>query len=601
MRGDRKSRLFAWTLILSLGVAGISAGCQSETSEPEAKEDSANEIDATSFPVPSSESSTASSLQSFLNKQQGESDAGISEGSTTDLPNALTDSGEKVAPSILSAQTDTTGAAESQRTSEASSDASPTPTAKAADVDANRLLGRIAQLTEVQRTAETKEQIRDTLVEQADLAKQIYESSSSFSFKVAAVKTRVHALTILDKMQEPEAFESLLEFGDSLMERPESELRKMGFFASVSARLRQYLMDPQSQDFEEIVARVDQFTGQNFDDFDLGTELAAAGSQLFIAGKREEAIQLMSVLRDNFRKSSRIEMVGVADTLAAQVAMASVKLDKVIAGQIANEDKNLPQLADAMDQMLASGVTVAFYNEMTGWMQMFEREARYRSVDLVAEKMQQAFREAAQTQPDKFLDVLDSLELVRKRMALIGKPLSFQGVQLASGKPFDPSVNQGKVVLVTFWTSKADQNERLQLQFETRSYEDWRPMGVSMVGFNMDDDPDAAAKFFGTTPPRWHNTRSDDPSELGYDSEFANRCVADQTPYRVLLDRDGKVAHVAVPVDRLAARVSELLQGKPAEPGQETSSEEVPDDAAADPAESDGAGDRVDGVPNPLL
>lgn len=438
-----------------------------------------------------------------------------------------------------------------------------TPKQDVANVDANRLLSRIAELTEVQRTAPTKEKIRDTLVEQADLADQVYRSSASFQFKVSAVKTRIHALTILDKLQEPDAYQQLEEFSRSLMQRSEAQLQKMGFFGLASAQLRRYMMKPNEVDFAEIVSLADKYTAENYDDFDLGRELAAASSQLFVSGKREEAMQLMAVLRDNFWKSEQIEMQGLADALAAQIAMASVNLDKVVAKQVADEEANMPQLAEAMDQMIATGVTVALYNEMAGWMQLFEREAKYQSVEMMASKLQGAFRKASKGNDDRFLDVLETLDLILQRMDLVGKPFPIEGVELASGGTFDPSVTEGKVVLLSFWSSEADQEQRRELQFETKAYEDWRPLGVAMVGFNMDNNRDMARQFFGSNPPRWYNTRSSDPANLGYDSQFAQRAVADQTPYRILLDHEGKVAFVAVPVEQLAGRISQLLKQVP--------------------------------------
>lgn len=433
----------------------------------------------------------------------------------------------------------------------------------AADVDANRLLARIEELTIQQSKAESTEEIRATLIEQADLARQIYDSGTSFSFKVMAVKTRIHALTILDRLKEPTAYDDLIKFGKELMKREEAVLNKMGLLGMVSAQLRQFMLDSEKQPFQDIVDGVDGFTKENHDDVELAREMAAASSQLFRSGKREEAIQMMRVLGANFRRSDNPDIIEVSEMLSAQSVMAEMKLDKIIAGQLANENENLPKLAETMDQMIQAEPTIALYNELSGWMQFFEKEGRYKSIDLMAEKLQIKYREASERDPDKYLQVLDTLDLIRNRMALIGQPASYQGLKMADGGAFDAAKAEGKVVLLTFWSTAANERDRKELQFETRSYEDWRPMGVLMVGFNMDEDATAAKSFFGNHPPRWENTLSDQEGELGYASGFAERYVADRTPYRVLVDHEGKVAHVGVPVERLAQRISELLKAKP--------------------------------------
>jgi hypothetical protein len=423
--------------------------------------------------------------------------------------------------------------------------------------DANRLMARLHELYRMQMDVQTMEQFQQIQAERLEKATQLLATQPSYEFQILAIKSQIDALSWQDGTQQPEAAQRLERRCRELLADSNGEFRRMGMLGLTGAFLRRYARDP-SIGVQSLVADIRAVLQNDHDDFELVSELAQAASALFSQGQREAAVSVMKAIRESVQPSQQLPVIGVADSLAAQVAMAEARFDKIMADQVADEAQNLPQLRAGMEQIVASGATVALYNEMIPWMQLFEQQACYRSVDLVAETMDPAYRQLP-TGPE-IVEVLEALRLIRQRMNLVGQTLDWSQLLDFEGRPFDPRVLADKVVLVTFFSGAADKNQRDQLQFETRMFEELQKSGFAMVGFNVDDDPNAAKDFFATRPPRWHCLRSADSAKLGYASDFAQRSVADRVPYRLLLDRQGRVVHVAVPIERLGRYVNLMMQ-----------------------------------------
>lgn len=426
--------------------------------------------------------------------------------------------------------------------------------------DVNRLIDRLQKLYELQQDVQSMEQFNQIQSERLEKATQVLALEPSYEYQVIAIKSQIDALSWQDGMQQPQASAQLEELCQRLQQSDNRDFRRMGMLGRAGGFMRRFSRDP-SRGVGEFVESIRQAMAVDYDDFELATELAQAASAIFTQGKREEAIQVMTALRDALQPSQEAPIRGIVDSLQAQIAMAEVRLDQLIAAQIADETKNLPQLEAGVDRIVASGVTVALYNEMTPWMQLFERQACYRSADVMAAKLEAAFRQLPVDSGST--DVLTSLQRIRQRMGLIGESLQWTELVDLQGQPFDPQVLADKVVLVTFFSTNADKNLRDQLQFESKIFEELREKGFAMVGVNVDASPTAARDFFGTRPPRWVCLQSSNANKMGLESTFAQQVVADRLPYRLLINRAGEVVHLGVPVDRLGRYITTLMQGAP--------------------------------------
>ncbi len=432
-------------------------------------------------------------------------------------------------------------------------------TAAADSPDVNRLMARLHELHRMQLDIQSMEQFHEIQNERIDNATKLLAAEPSYEFQILAIKSQIDAMSWLAGTRLPNAAEQLDKRCRELMASDTAEFRRMGMLGLTGAYMRAFSNDPQSS-VEPLLEDIRTILRKNPDDFELATELAQASSTLFTTGHRDKAIQVMLTLREELRQSSEISVIGIADSLAAQVAMAEVRFDKIIAGQVEDEAANMPNLLTALDTIVASGTTVALYNEMIPWMRRFEEYACYRSADAVAAALETAFRKLPADAGT--VEVLEALRPIRKRMGLVGKTLDWTELLDFKGQPFNADLLKNKVVLLTFFTAEADENQRNQLQFETRIFEELQNRGFAMVGFNVDNDSNAAKNFFRTRPPRWHCLRSANEAKLGFAAPFAERVVADQVPYRLLLDREGRVVHVAVPIERLGTYVTKLLQAE---------------------------------------
>lgn len=430
----------------------------------------------------------------------------------------------------------------------------------AASEDVNRLIDRLQKLYELQQDVQSMEQFNQIQAERLEKATRVLELEPSYEYQVIAIKSQIDALSWQDGMQQPQAGAQLEELCQRLQQSDNRDFRRMGMLGRAGGFMRRFSREP-SRGVGEFVESIRQALAVDYDDFELATELAQAASAIFTQGKREEAIQVMTALRDALQPSQEAPIRGIVDSLQAQIAMAEVRLDQLIAAQIADETKNLPQLEAGVERIVASGVTVALYNEMTPWMQLFERQACYRSADTVAAKLETAFRQLPVDSGST--EVLASLQRIRQRLALVGQSLQWTELVNLQGQPFDPQVLAGKVVLVTFFSTTADKSLRDQLQFESKIFEELREKGFAMVGVNVDASPTAARDFFGTRPPTWVCLQSSNANKMGLESTFAQQVVADRLPYRLLINREGQVVHLGVPVDRLGRYITTLMQGAP--------------------------------------
>ncbi|MBL8892657.1 MAG: hypothetical protein JNL67_21955 [Planctomycetaceae bacterium] len=426
--------------------------------------------------------------------------------------------------------------------------------------DINRLVDRLQKLHSSQVDVQSMDQFQQIQIERLEKASQLLELQPTYEFQIMAIKTQIDALSWQDGTKQPGARERLIERCQELLQSENVDFRRMGLLGQTGAFMRRYSQDP-SIGVTDLVSSIQQVMAKDFDDFELATELAQTASAIFAMKQRADSIQVMTALRDSLRPSSQLPVIGIVDSLTAQIAMAEVEFDKLIRNQVVDEEKHLPELRAGMEKIVGSGVTVALYNEMTPWMKVFEQQACYRSNGVVAEVLETAYRQLP-TDP-AVVEVLEALRPVKERMALVGKTLDWSELSDFKGVAFDPRVLQGKVVLVTFFSGNADKNLRDQLQFETKMFEELQDRGFAMVGFNVDNDPNAARDFFGSRLPRWHWLQSSDPARLGYESKFATQTVASQLPYRLLLDREGKVVHLGIPIDRLGKYVTTEMQKSP--------------------------------------
>jgi peroxiredoxin len=146
------------------------------------------------------------------------------------------------------------------------------------------------------------------------------------------------------------------------------------------------------------------------------------------------------------------------------------------------------------------------------------------------------------------------------RLRLPGKKIDIEG-NLVSGKAFDWSAYQGKVVLVDFWSTVCQPciHEFPNIK---RNYYSYHSKGFDVVAISLDEDQGKLEAFIRNNKFPWSNLFSHDPQARGWDSPLVTKFGVTRTPFSMLVGKDGKVIAINVFGKKLSKALAEQL-GEP--------------------------------------
>ena len=170
----------------------------------------------------------------------------------------------------------------------------------------------------------------------------------------------------------------------------------------------------------------------------------------------------------------------------------------------------------------------------------------------IGEPLRQAFAKIQRESGD--LDLQNLAEVfqgVLRRQGLLGQDMPIWGNDI-NGKPFDPKVLDGKVVLLDFWATWCGPciAEFPHLQ---KLYEKYRERGFEIVGYCVDSDVETMDAYLKRNPLPWivlaKGTSPDRP-------QLSSHYGAKRLPFVLLRDRNGKV----VLRDARGDKLNEMLE-----------------------------------------
>lgn len=181
------------------------------------------------------------------------------------------------------------------------------------------------------------------------------------------------------------------------------------------------------------------------------------------------------------------------------------------------------------------------------------------SVDGLSARAYEQFAGALMHSPDpRGADLGEKIELMAKRMRLVGKPFELEGM-LTTKKPIDWASYRGKVVLVDFWATWCGPciAELPNLKI---LYRQFSPKGFDIVGVSKDSDRKELEEFLSENEIAWSNLFEDEAE----DHPLAEKYGIMSIPYTILVGKDGKVIKMNPTSAQLKEKLTELL-GPPAE------------------------------------
>jgi peroxiredoxin len=161
---------------------------------------------------------------------------------------------------------------------------------------------------------------------------------------------------------------------------------------------------------------------------------------------------------------------------------------------------------------------------------------------------------------------------ILRRLRLPGNAVQIAGPTL-DGQQFALDDLLGKPVLVVFWSSEAKPFEE-QLPTVKKVAAKHSEAGLTLVGINLDSEPDAAKQAMKTYKISWPQIVYGDPDQRGWNHPVANFYGVMEIPTYWLIDANGAVVSTTLTAVGLEAAVSEMLSGT-AKPAAQSAAKET--------------------------
>ena len=427
-----------------------------------------------------------------------------------------------------------------------------TETGIAIEVDIDSLMARSKMLEMRSRQISFLDMLAD-LATQQKISERLLQLDLNEEQRLFAVQNMLVALLKRIATTDLKARENIYEIIPNYVEDENEKIQQAAWSALITVQLADYLR-VEDADSTELDATIDQMLTRFKDNPQVTKELQGVVVQLMIRNRRDQAIEMMNKISTVYADSDNPNLQNMSEVIKDRMYLTQIQFD-VLADRIREGQEGYQNQFLAMVKQLANRKDMGkeIYREILWAERWLEEINQYED----AEKMLSILEDNLSNHPDETFRqiVAEDITKARIRLNLVGKPLVLKG-QNRAGKSLSTEEQKGKVTLVIFWSATEPGSVKL-LQQLLQVYRRYQPRGLEIVSYCIDKNVSQAISIFGNQTPPWISMyrKTGEPDHQG-----PEKAGVQQIPYLVLLNREGVVVDVNVPVRKLTEELEKLLK-----------------------------------------
>jgi hypothetical protein len=411
----------------------------------------------------------------------------------------------------------------------------------------SRMLGYAQMLRTRHGNVSPEQQVADrqALIEIADDLGKLELNPDQ---KMAALQMKSQSLLAMLAEGDQTVKPRLVEIIKTYQDDADPNFSKTAAFLDLSLVMNEYFSD-ETADVTRLQERFLEIAKKYPEDVTVAQRLSMLISQLLAQGRRIHAVSIMRGLEDIYANSNDSELASFPQRLEDRITLTESLYDLVVSemmqtGETGKFQKTLTELASQPGGR-------ELYRETIAGARLLEQFGLYDEAKAIDDQLLKTYAEV--DDPVIQQQLTRDVEKGNSRLALVGNSLKLHG-QLQDGSKFDPASLHGKTLAVLFWSAKFPLSVRA-MQPLMLFYDRFKDQGFEVVTVSIDEDAAEAISVFQNQQPPWTSLFRDGES---YD-EMLDQFGIQMVPYMILVDKDGKVNRVHVPLRELEPSLIELI------------------------------------------
>ncbi|MDB4670714.1 thioredoxin-like domain-containing protein [Pirellulaceae bacterium] len=412
--------------------------------------------------------------------------------------------------------------------------------------------------------AEAREKYAKMVEVRLDYANQLLKRSLPERERETVTKLKLDAHQTLAGFNRPEHEKLLYEFGDTLADDPNDNLKKIYEFVKLQKPFNE-IVRGNKIDEEAFLKRFGRIVSFWRDDIEVYQRAELWISGLYKSGNRSVFVNSLELAADAFFQSTNEQLLTRSAILKDRLLLAKLDFDLIITDVANGKEGSMVRLLECVKRVLAQPDLSAYV--LTQVVQAGLQLEIKHDYQLAREYYSIIEKKLASIPNQRLKESIGVLVAnAFKRYDMIGKPIKVKGMipSIEGGqftrKPIDFSAYRGKVVILFFW-AVANQPSYQLLRDLDRFYMENQDKDFVLIGVNADKDTNVIAQVMQFEVPKrkWIHLMPNNPTSVGLNSEMAKNCGVDSMPYNILIDKKGNVSDIRVYGTILEDKVSELL------------------------------------------